>query len=126
MFHLVRRRPGARRIAEYAPWRRREGLACAPSLTRGVRRLCQPGTLRLAHLRRGPDCLTTRGGPDSRLGAVWSRLAAREAHNLEVGGSNPPPAMVTRVRTREAQRFPGRERTSHRLTRRWRVDRDPG
>src|SRR5262249_8163992 len=46
--------------------------------------------------RRTPSsCLTTDRVPDSTLDAGWSSLAAREAHNLEVGGSNPPPAMMT-------------------------------
>ena len=27
--------------------------------------------------------------------AGWSSLVAREAHNLEVGGSNPPPATIS-------------------------------
>src|SRR4029453_1194134 len=66
-------------------------------------------------------CLTTGGGTDSRLGAGWSSLAAREAHNLEVGGSNPPPAMLARAHTREARRFPG-----PRLTRPSTAGRDRG
>src|SRR5262249_58552077 len=46
-------------------------------------------------------CLTTWRTTDSTDDAGWSSLAAREAHNLEVGGSNPPPAIL--IRSREAR-----------------------
>src|SRR4030095_6784421 len=72
-------------------------------------------------------CLTTGGGTDSRLGAGWSSLAAREAHNLEVGGSHTLPAMLARAHTGEARRFPGprltRPSTAGRDRRRMRRDR---
>ena len=32
--------------------------------------------------------------PVNGFNAGWSSLVAREAHNLEVGGSNPPPATI--------------------------------
>ena len=42
---------------------------------------------------------------DSVTIAGWSNLAARQTHNLEVGGSNPPPAILNEV-SRVGWRFP--------------------